>query len=188
MRGALNFSGARNGQINQTVPGNAAVAAFARIPARLPAQITISSANPTRGFRTTAYIGYAQDEWRVNSRLVLNLGLRYEIDTPVTEVNGLLSNLLPGRGNFVVGSDELPRLHNIDKNNFAPRVGFAYRATDDGKWTVRGGAGIYHDNGTFQDRFRTARSNAPFAITNIVNQTGKRPHKSGFPTQQYGGA
>lgn len=99
---------------------------------QLPAQITISSANPTRGFRTTAYIGYAQDEWRVDSRLVLNLGLRYELDTPITEVNGLLSNLLPGCGNFVVGSDELPRLHNIDKNNFAPRVGFAYRVTDDG--------------------------------------------------------
>ena len=181
LRGALNFSGARNGQINQTVPGNAAVAAFADFLLGLPAQITISSANPTRGFRTTAYIGYAQDEWRVNSRLVLNLGLRYEIDTPVTEVNGLLSNLLPGRGNFVVGSDELPRLHNIDKNNFAPRVGFAYRATDDGKWTVRGGAGIYHDNGTFQDRFRTARSNAPFAITNIVNQTGGARTSLDFP-------
>ena len=181
LRGALNFSGARNGQINQTVPGNAAVAAFADFLLGLPAQITISSANPTRGFRTTAYIGYAQDEWRVNSRLVLNLGLRYEIDTPITEVNGLLSNLLPGRGAFVVGSDELPRLHNIDKNNFAPRVGFAYRATDDGKWTVRGGAGIYHDNGTFQDRFRTARSNAPFAITNIVNQTGGARTGLDFP-------
>jgi hypothetical protein len=181
LRGALNFSGARNGQINQTVPGNAAVAAFADFLLGLPAQITISSANPTRGFRTTAYIGYAQDEWRVNSRLVLNLGLRYEIDTPVTEVNGLLSNLLPGRGNFVVGSDELPRLHNIDKNNFAPRVGFAYRTTEDGKWTVRGGAGVYHDNGTFQDRFRTARSNAPFAITNIVNQTGGARTSLDFP-------
>ena len=181
LRGALNFSGARNGQINQTVPGNAAVAAFADFLLGLPAQITISSANPTRGFRTTAYIGYAQDEWRVNRRLVLNLGLRYEIDTPITEVNGLLSNLLPGRGNFVVGSDELPRLHNIDKNNFAPRVGFAYRATDDGKWTVRGGAGVYYDNGTFQDRFRTARSNAPFAITNIVNQTGGARTSLDFP-------
>ncbi len=172
LRGALNFSGARNGLINQTVPGNAAVAAFADFLLGLPAQISISSANPTRGFRTTAYIGYVQDEWRVNGRLILNLGLRYEIDSPITEVNGLLSNLLPGRGNFVVGSAELPHLHNTDKNNFAPRVGFAYRLTDDSKWTVRGGAGIYHDNGTFQDRFRTARSNAPFAITNIVNLTG----------------
>jgi Carboxypeptidase regulatory-like domain/TonB dependent receptor len=180
-RGALTFSGARNGEIDPAVPGNAAVAAFADYLLGLPAQITISSANPTRGFRTTAYIGYAQDEWRVYDRLTLNLGLRYEIDTPLTEVNGLLSNLLPGLGNFVVGSDELPRLHNIDKNNFAPRVGFAYRVTDDGKWTVRGGAGVYHDNGQFQDRFRTARSNAPFAITNIRNQTGSARTDLDFP-------
>jgi carboxypeptidase family protein/TonB-dependent receptor-like protein len=180
-RGALTFSGARNGLIDQSVPGNAAVAAFADYLMGLPAQITISSSNPTRGFRTTAYIGYAQDEWRVTDLLTLNLGLRYEIDTPLTEVNGLLSNLLPGRGNFVVGSDELPRLHNIDKNNFAPRVGFAFRVTEDGKWTVRGGAGVYHDNGTFQDRFRTARSNAPFAITNIVNQTGGARTSLDFP-------
>src|SRR5262249_20129161 len=112
LRGSLNFSGARNGLINQTVPGNAAVAALADFLLGLPAQISISSANPTRGFRTTAGIGYAQDEWRATNRLNLNLGLRYEIDTPITEVNGLLSNLLPGRGNFVVGSNELPRLHN----------------------------------------------------------------------------
>lgn len=181
LRGALTFSGARNGQINQAVPGNAAVAAFADFLLGLPAQITISSANPTRGFRTTAFIGYAQDEWRVTDRLMLNLGLRYEIDTPITEVNGLLSNLLPGLGNFVVGSAELPRLHDIDKNNFAPRAGFAYRLTDDGRWTARGGAGIYHDNGTFQDRFRTARSNAPFAITNIVNQIGSARTNLDFP-------
>jgi hypothetical protein len=181
LRGSLNFSGARNGVINQTVPGNAAVAALADFLLGLPAQISISSANPTRGFRTIAGIGYAQDEWRAANRLTLNLGLRYEIDKPITEVNGLLSNLLPGRGNFVVGSDELPRLHKLDKNNFAPRVGFAYRLTDDGRWTVRGGGGVYHDNGTFQDRFRTARSNAPFAITNIVNQTGATRTSLDFP-------
>lgn len=180
-RGALTFSGARNGLIDPTVPGNAAVAAFADYLLGLPARIAISSSNPTRGFRTTAFSGYAQDEWRVTDRVTLNLGLRYEIDTPLTEVNGLLSNLLPGLGNFVVGSDELPRLHDLDKNNFAPRVGFAYRVTDDGKWTVRGGAGIYYDNGTFQDRFRTARSNAPFAITNIVNLSGGARTNLDFP-------
>lgn len=181
LRGALTFSGARNGVITQAVPGNAAAAALADFLLGLPAQISISSANPTRGFRTTAGIGYAQDEWRVSNRLTLNLGMRYEIDAPITEVNGLLSNLLPGVGNFVVGSDELPRLHKMDKNNFAPRVGFAYRLTGDGKWTTRGGAGIYHDNGTFQDRFRTARSNAPFAVTNIVNQSGAARTALDFP-------
>jgi hypothetical protein len=181
LRGALNFNGARNGVINPTVPGNASVAALADFLSGLPAQISISSANPTRGFRTTAFSGYAQDEWRLTERLTLNLGLRYEIDTPLTEVNGLLSNLIPGRGNFVVGSDELPRLHDLDTNNFAPRVGFAYRLTGDGKWALRGGGGVYYDNGVFQDRFRTARSNAPFALTSVVNLSGGARGSLDFP-------
>ncbi|MCI0390197.1 MAG: TonB-dependent receptor [Acidobacteria bacterium] len=175
LRGSLNFNGSRNGAINPTAPGNAAVAALADFLLGLPAQATINSANPTRGFRTTAFSGYAQDEWRVTNRLTLNLGLRYEIDTPLTEVNGSLSNLIPGAGNFVVGSAELPRLHRIDKNNFAPRAGFAYRLTGDGKTTVRGGAGVFYDNGVFQDRFVTARTNAPFAITAIDNNPAPFP-------------
>ncbi len=175
LRGSLNFNGSRHGVINPTVPGNASVAALADFLLGLPAQAVISSADPFRGFRTTAFSGYVQDEWRVTDRLTLNLGLRYEIDAPLTEVNGLLSNLIPGVGNFVVGSRELPDLHRFDKNNFAPRVGFAYRLSQDGKWTLRAGAGIFYDNGVLQDRFRTARTNAPFAITAIDNNPAPFP-------------
>lgn len=175
LRGSLNFNGSRNNFINPGVPGNAAAAALADFLLGLPAQATISSANPTRGFRTTAFSLYLQDEWLVTNRLSLNLGLRYEIDTPLTEVNGLLANLIPGQGNYVVGSVQLPRLHQLDDNNFAPRAGFAYRLTEDGRTTVRGGAGIYYDNGVFQDRFSTARTNAPFAITAIDNNPAAFP-------------
>lgn len=167
LRGALAFNGLRNGQIDPAVPGNAAVAALADYLLGRPAVATISSANPTRGFRETAASAYVQDEWQVSDRLTLNLGLRYEIDTPLTEVNGLLSNLIPGVGNFAVGSPELPRLHDLDANNFGPRAGFAWRVTADGRTTVRAGSGIYFDNGVLQDRFLTARTNAPFAITAI---------------------
>ncbi len=167
LRGALTFNGARNGAINPAVPGNAAVAALADYLLGRPAVATISSANPTRGFRETALGLYAQDEWQVTDRLTLNLGVRYELDTPLTEVNGLLANLIPGVGNFAVGSPELPDLHRMDTNNFGPRAGFAYRVTEDGRTTVRGGAGVYFDNGVLQDRFLTARTNAPFAITAI---------------------
>ena len=182
LRGSLNFNGSRNGTINPTVPGNASVAALADLLLGLPAQATISSANPTRGFRTTALSLYAQDEWRATDRLTLNLGLRYELDTPLTEVNGLLSNLIPGVGNFVAGSAELPRLHRLDGNNFAPRAGFAYRLTEDGRTTLRGGGGVYYDNGVFQDRFSTARTNAPFAITAIDNNPAPFPTDSSAAT------
>ena len=175
LRGQLNFNGSRNGAINPALAGNAAVAALADFLLGLPAQATISSADPNRIFETKTFDGFAQDEWRVNQRLNLSLGLRYEIDTPLTDVLGRIANLIPGAGNFVVGSPELPRLYNLDKNNFAPRVGAAYLLTKDGRNVVRGGGGIFYDNGVLQDRFGTARTNAPFAITNIDNDPAAFP-------------
>ncbi|MGE0040808.1 MAG: TonB-dependent receptor [Vicinamibacterales bacterium] len=165
IRGALTFNGTQNGVIDPTVPGNAPVAALADFLLGQPALATISSANPTRRFRTTAFSAYVQDDWQASDRLTLNTGLRYELDTPLTEADGLLANLIPGVGNFVVGSAELPRLHRVDRNNLAPRIGAAYRLDDAGRTVVRGSAGLYYDNGVFQDRFATARTNAPFAVT-----------------------
>lgn len=175
LRGSLNFNGSRNGAINPAIAGNAPIAALADFLLGLPAQATISSADPNRIFRTNTFDGFVQDEWRVDNRLNLSLGLRYEIDTPLTDTGNRIANLIPGVGNFVVGSSELPRLHNLDKNNFAPRVGAAYLLTKDGKTVVRGGGGIFYDNGVLQDRFGTARTNAPFAITNIDNNPAPFP-------------
>ncbi|MPZ20640.1 MAG: hypothetical protein GEV06_22425 [Luteitalea sp.] len=169
LRGSLTFNGTENGVIDPTIPGNAPVAALADFLLGLPSQATISSADPTRRFRTTAFSAYIQDDWQVTPRLTFNLGLRYELDTPLTEADDLLSNLIPGVGNFVVGSDELSRLHDIDTNNFAPRFSGAYRLDDSGRTVLRGGVGVYYDNGVFQDRFSTARTNAPFALTAIHN-------------------
>ncbi|MGH9158596.1 MAG: hypothetical protein ACRD2X_01215 [Vicinamibacteraceae bacterium] len=170
LRGSLTFNGTRNGLIDPSVPGNAPVAALADYLLGLPSQATISSSEPTRRFRTTAFSGYIQDDWEVTPRLMLNLGVRYEVDTPLTEADGLLSNLIPGVGNFVVGSAELPRLHDIDTNNVAPRFSGAYRLDESGRTILRGGVGVYYDNGVFQDRFSTAWTNAPFALTAIENE------------------
>ncbi len=175
LRGSLNFNGSRNGTINPAISGNAPVAALADFLLGLPAQAQISSADPNRIFETKTFNGFVQDEWRVTDRLNLSLGLRYEIDTPLIDTGGRISNLIPGVGNFVIGSPELPRLHQLDKNNFAPRFGAAYSLTKDGKTVVRGGGGIFYDNGVLQDRFGTARTNAPFAITNIDNNPAPFP-------------
>ncbi|MDQ2746124.1 MAG: carboxypeptidase regulatory-like domain-containing protein, partial [Acidobacteriota bacterium] len=170
LRGSLNFNGSRN---NLGLSG--ATSALADFLLGLPAQAAISSADPNRIFETKTLDAFFQDEWRVSERLNLSLGLRYEIDTPLVDTGNRLASLIPGVGNFVVGSPELPRLHKLDKNNFAPRVGAAYSLTKDGKTVVRGGGGIFYDNGVLQDRFGTARTNAPFAITNIDNNPAPFP-------------
>ena len=81
--------------------------------------------------KTTDVNYFLQDDWRVTPRLTLNLGLRYEYQFNPDPVN-----VNPG----------LPQTNNKvdDRNNFGPRVGFAYDLTGDGKTSVRGGWGLYY--------------------------------------------
>jgi hypothetical protein len=94
---------------------------------------------------------FAQDDWRVSNRLTLNLGLRYDYYTWPYETHNLMSNFNPAGPTgslFQPGSPEaagLPRsLINNDKNDWAPRVGFAYDLSGNGKSVVRGGYGIFY--------------------------------------------
>ena len=83
---------------------------------------------------------YAQDDWRVNRRLTVNLGLRYEVFTPQTEQDNRLSNFDLNALAFRVASDDDPLAGvGTDWLNFAPRVGFAAQLTED--TVMRGGYG-----------------------------------------------
>ena len=112
---------------------------------------------------TNLYSGYFQDDWKVTSRVTLNLGVRYEYATPYVEKldrftildtsdhsSGgrlLLANstlaFVPGKGIVDTGTKTSRSLIPPDKNNWAPRVGFAYRPF--AKTVVRGGAGVFYD-------------------------------------------
>lgn len=85
---------------------------------------------------------FAQDDWRVNKNLTLNLGLRYEADTNVKNNSGY-STINPLVASFYRGNRQ------TDYNNFAPRLGFNY-ATDSGKFSIHGGYGIYYDRVTLE--------------------------------------
>jgi hypothetical protein len=89
---------------------------------------------------------FAQDDWRVTNRLTLNLGVRYDLYTWPYEVNNRQSNFDPANGTLVVpGTAGWPRsLVNTDKNDWAPRIGFAYDLTGNGRTVVRGGYGIFY--------------------------------------------
>jgi outer membrane receptor protein involved in Fe transport len=90
--------------------------------------------------KTNDYNFFAQDDWRVSPRWTVNLGLRYEYEQlPKPQI----PNSLPNLANQLVGPQQTNNIP-ADKNNFGPRIGFAYDLTGDGKTSVRGGYGIYY--------------------------------------------
>src|SRR5215470_5074356 len=101
---------------------------------------------------TNNYGLFIEDDWKVTSRLTLNLGLRYEYLGVFQEQGNRLSNFVPGVGLVRVGDAGLPDLYQPDHNNFAPRFGFAYNLRGKGRTIVRGGYGLYYDTPS-QDYF-----------------------------------
>jgi hypothetical protein len=88
---------------------------------------------------------YIQDDWRLTSRLMLNLGLRYSYMSPMKEDHNLLGNFDPALGLVQQGQKSVgDTLWKPIHNNFSPRVGFAYDVTGKGTTVVRGGIGILY--------------------------------------------
>ena len=106
------------------------------------------------GLRYSQYNGFAQDEWRFRPNLSLSFGLRYEYNSPPNEVNKLIERTfsdpaldLPsvaGLKQFLGGRTGI---FDADRDNFAPRVGFAYAKNWGANKTMvlRGGYGLYYD-------------------------------------------
>jgi hypothetical protein len=90
------------------------------------------------------FAGFVQDDWRITSRLTVNLGIRYELNTVVHDKNGQLANFDPIQGLVQSNSP-----YHGDHNNFAPRVGFAWDLDGKGKTVVRVGGGILYEQLSF---------------------------------------
>ena len=97
---------------------------------------------PGLKFSTNEYNFFFQDDFRVTPRLTFNAGMRYEYQQlPEPVLPNSSTTVIPNDGRTVAeATSTLPN----DKNNFGPRVGFAYDLTGDGKTSIRGGYGIYY--------------------------------------------
>lgn len=114
---------------------------------------------------------FAQDDWKVTNRLTLNIGLRYDLLTWPSEQFNRQSDFDLGTGTVLLAGQNgvSSTIVKNDYNNFAPRLGFAYQLTNDGKTVLRGGFGTFY----FIDR------------GGIDNQLGQNPPFAGVSQYNY---
>jgi hypothetical protein len=93
------------------------------------------------------YAGFVQDDWRLTSKLILNLGLRYSYESPMKEANNLLGNFIPSLGLVQEGQSSVGNtIWKPDYRDFSPRLGFAWDVSGKGTTVVRGGASIIYSS------------------------------------------
>ncbi len=127
-----------------------------------------------RKFRWTQLGLFVQDDWKLSRKLTLNLGLRYDFFGVPTEKNGILSNIILGSGSTLgeqVANATAGRVDQIaesDKNNFAPRIGFAYDVAGDGKTALRGSYAVAYLEPYSNLYTNASRFGSPDSATPVV--------------------
>lgn len=138
-------------------------------------------------YRQYGHMAYLQDDFKVTSKLTLNLGVRYEYFTPQWEADNRLSNYDPVTNRLVLaksGSIADRAQVNPDRNNWAPRIGFAYALNP--RTAIRSGYGISYVHFNRSGGGNILAINGPQVVNAIVNQTprdpGFRTVDQGYPT------
>jgi hypothetical protein len=137
------------------------------------------------------YAAYLQDDWRVNNRLTVNLGLRYDLITGYQFDQSKNPNFVKmqaaGAAGLLAGIKGLENFGKTpedDKNNWQPRVGLAYDVRGDGMDVIRGGWGVYYDMAYTNSNALFAASDATGkgfgTVLNIDNQAGIRNPDGSF--------
>jgi Carboxypeptidase regulatory-like domain len=114
---------------------------------------SIAIGNPVRDWYVNSFAGYFQDNWQVKPTLNVNFGVRYDYNTPFYDPTHQISTFwptftstsTPGLAFPGMSGSPIDSLYPPDKNNFAPRLGFAYTPSRGGKTVIRGAWGLYYD-------------------------------------------
>lgn len=192
--GSFTFTGLATSQLDST--GRAAPDTgydFADFLLGLPQQTTLQSGTNSYDFRANSFDVYTQDDWRLRPSLSLNLGIRYEYNSPFTEANNRIANLdvatgftaaavvLPGQSGAFNGAYPAS-LIRPDRNNFAPRVGIAWRPLK--QTVVRAGYGINYNLAQYATLAQNFAFEPPFAITstNVSSSSNLLTLQNGFPS------
>ncbi|HEX3352313.1 MAG TPA: TonB-dependent receptor [Terriglobales bacterium] len=159
----------------------------------MPQLTSVQFGNNSYHFRGNSWDLFGQDEWRVRGNLTLNLGVRYEYLSPFSELNDRIVNLdLPvgftsppvpvqvGQSGPYNGQFPMT-LVRPDRNNFAPRLGLAWKPLHD--TVVRAGYGINYNTSAYQSIVQNMAFQPPFSTTatNTQSPTTQLSLANGFP-------
>jgi len=177
-RGRLQFS--PFGQITGNALGDLLIG--------FPFLTSVARVDNPQHIRTQSYNFFINDSWRARRNLTLTGGLRYEYNTPPVDAFDRATLYDVTTGTLVpVGTNGVPRSgFQADKNNFAPRVGFAWTVGHDEATVIRGGYGVYYDQSPFAPA-EALYFNSPFFDNNIffslpgLPLTLSNPFPSFFP-------
>ena len=137
----------------------------------LPSQLALTSFTVMDQGQNMQFY-FVQDDYRISPKLTANVGLRYEYATPPVEKNNQFSNFDPGTGTMIFAQDgsiyERALIHP-DRNNFAPRLGFAY--TPWSRLVVRGGYGVFFTHTVRQGREGLLGFNPPYLVDNLLQSS-----------------
>ena len=158
----------------------------------VPQQTSIQYSPSSYHFVANGYDAFVGDDWRIRGNLTLNLGLRYEYIGPYTETSNQLVNLSaapgftavvpvePGQSSAFNGTYPAS-LVNPDRNNWAPRIGIAWKPF--ANTVVRAGYGINYNLGQYRTIVSNLAFQPPFSFTqtNTLEQVPSLTLQNGFP-------
>ncbi len=180
-RGAFSF----NGYATSVIVNGAAVAGtgfdLADFLLGTPDVATVRYGNPSLYFRGSLFNVYMQDDWRLNARISLTFGVRWDYQTPVTELYNRIVNLdiapnftaisavQPGQTGTLTGRQYSSALVNPDRNNFSPRLGIAWRPSSKRSMVLRAGYGMYYNTSVYSNVASQMSQQPPLATALNLN-------------------
>ncbi|MET0625830.1 MAG: TonB-dependent receptor [Pyrinomonadaceae bacterium] len=164
---------------HQILPGPITCSAFADGPVcaasdlagiGVVAQVDLAGGDPSFSLRDGAkqFAGYVQDDWKISPRFTLNLGVRYDVDIGFVDAGHARENRV-FRALQIIGNPFGDHTPKDDKNNFSPRIGFAWDINGNARSVLRGGYGIYYDQSFLNVPLFAVQQANPEIYANFTN-------------------
>jgi hypothetical protein len=161
---------------------------FASFLVGVPDTSSIAFGNADKYLRASSYDAFVQDDWRMRSSFTLNVGLRWEYNSPISELYGRLVNLdiVPGflavapvlgqspTGPLTQQSYPSSLIHP-DRNNIAPRIAMSWRPFSASSMVVRASYGVYYDTSIYQTIANQMAQQSPLSKSLRVQNTPETP-------------